>query len=73
MVTNLSLIQVGVGFSHGEGGGFDIELKAFPRDGKLIVLPPPADECADKGSEANGVATDAARATKAPAMGERAR
>lgn len=66
--------KVGVAFPHAEGGGFNIELKAFPRDGKLVVLPPQSDERADRGSEANGAAaTDAARTPKAPAARERSR
>ena len=65
--------KVGVAFPHAEGGGFNIELKAFPRDGKLVVLPPQADERTDKGSEANGAAADAVRTTKAPATRERPR
>lgn len=65
--------KVGVAFPHAEGGGFNIELKAFPRDGKLVVLPPQADERADKGSGENGAAADAVRAAKAPAARERSR
>jgi hypothetical protein len=38
--TARSWTKVGVAFPHAEGGGFSIELKAFPRDGKLVVLPP---------------------------------
>ena len=65
--------KVGVAFPHAEGGGFNMELKAFPRDGKLVVLPPQSEERADRGSEANGAAADAARTTKAPAARERSR
>jgi hypothetical protein len=32
--------KLGVAFPHADGSGFNIELKAFPHDGKLIVLPP---------------------------------
>lgn len=64
--------KVGVAFPHAEGGGFNIELKAFPRDGKLVVLPPQSEERADRGSEA-GAAADALRTTKAPAARERSR
>jgi hypothetical protein len=31
-------------FPHKEGLGFSIELKAFPIDGRLVVLPPDTDE-----------------------------
>jgi len=65
--------KVGVAFPHAEGGGFNIELKAFPRDGKLVVLPPQGEERADKGPEGNGGAADPARTAKAPATRERQR
>lgn len=65
--------KVGVAFPHAEGGGFNIELKAFPRDGKLVVLPPQNEERADRGSEANGAVGDAARTIKAPVARERSR
>jgi len=32
--------KVGVAFPHREGVGFNVELQAFPRDGRLVVLPP---------------------------------
>ncbi len=32
--------RIGAAFSHKEGPGFSIELKAFPIDGRLVVLPP---------------------------------
>jgi hypothetical protein len=32
--------KIGVAFPHKEGIGFSIELKAFPVDGRLVVLPP---------------------------------
>jgi hypothetical protein len=65
--------KVGVAFPHSEGGGFNIELKAFPRDGKLVVLPSQAEERAEWGSEANGAATEAMRTTKPTAVKERSR
>jgi hypothetical protein len=37
--------KIGAAFPHKEGLGFSIELKAFPVDGRLVVLPPdPADD-----------------------------
>jgi hypothetical protein len=37
--------KIGAAFPHKEGTGFSIELKAFPIDGRLVVLPPdPADD-----------------------------
>jgi hypothetical protein len=36
-------------FPHKEGPGFSVELKAFPVDGRLIVLPPdPTDDRSNK-------------------------
>ncbi len=32
--------RIGAAFPHKEGEGFNIELKAFPVDGRLVVLPP---------------------------------
>jgi hypothetical protein len=65
--------KVGVAFPHAEGGGFNIELKAFPRDGKLVVLPPQAEERAEKGSEANGASPAVTPTTPASATKERSR
>jgi hypothetical protein len=31
--------KIGAAFPHKEGIGFSIELKAFPVDGRLVVLP----------------------------------
>jgi hypothetical protein len=36
--------KIGAAFPHKEGNGFSIELKAFPIDGRLVVLPPDADD-----------------------------
>ncbi len=46
--------KVGVAFPHSEGIGFNIELKAFPRDGKLVVLPPPTDSADGRAPETTG-------------------
>jgi hypothetical protein len=32
--------RIGAAFPHKEGVGFNIELKAFPIDGRLVALPP---------------------------------
>ena len=32
--------KIGAAFPRKEGPGFSIELKAFPVDGRLVVLPP---------------------------------
>ncbi len=32
--------KIGAAFPHKEGSGFSVELKAFPIDGRLVVLPP---------------------------------
>jgi hypothetical protein len=36
--------KIGAAFPHKEGLGFSIELRAFPIDGRLVVLPPDTDE-----------------------------
>ena len=36
--------RIGAAFPHKEGIGFSIELKAFPVDGRLVVLPPDTDD-----------------------------
>jgi hypothetical protein len=38
-------MKIGAAFPHKDGIGFSIELKAFPIDGRLVVLPPdPTDD-----------------------------
>jgi hypothetical protein len=32
-------IKIGTAFPHKDGVGFNIDLRAFPRDGRLVVLP----------------------------------
>lgn len=39
-----SWTKIGAAFPHKEGIGFSIELKAFPIDGRLVVLPPDPDD-----------------------------
>jgi hypothetical protein len=36
--------KIGAAFPHKEGPGFSIELKAFPVDGRTVVLPPDNDD-----------------------------
>ena len=36
--------RIGAAFPHKEGLGMSIELKAFPIDGRLVVLPPDSDD-----------------------------
>jgi hypothetical protein len=36
--------KIGAAFPHKEGLGFSIELKAFPIDGRLVVLAPDGDD-----------------------------
>jgi hypothetical protein len=50
--------KVGVAFPHTEGPGFNIDLKAFPRDGKLVVLPP-QNETDDRATETRSKASGA--------------
>jgi len=42
--------RIGAAFPHKEGAGFNVELKALPVDGRLVALPPDADE----GNNRNG-------------------
>jgi hypothetical protein len=58
--------KVGVAFPHSEGIGFNIELKAFPRDGKLVVLPPQTDSTDDR-------TAGTARASKSSTAKDRSR
>lgn len=32
--------RIGVAFPHKEGAGLNVELRAFPVDGRLVLLPP---------------------------------
>ncbi len=36
--------RIGAAFPHKEDPGFSIELKTFPVDGRLVVLPPDNDD-----------------------------
>ena len=38
--TNKRWTKIGAAFPHKEGSGFSIELRAFPIDGRLVVLLP---------------------------------
>jgi hypothetical protein len=40
--------KIGAAFPHKEGPGFSIELKAFPIDGRLVVLRPDPDDNRNK-------------------------
>jgi hypothetical protein len=39
-----SWTKVGVAFPHHEGAGFNVELRALPTNGRLVVLPPSEEE-----------------------------
>jgi hypothetical protein len=43
--------KIGAAFPHKEGTGFSIELKAFPIDGRLVVLPPDLDDSSSRNSK----------------------
>ena len=32
--------RIGAVFAHGKGGGFTVQVNAFPLDGKIVCLPP---------------------------------
>jgi hypothetical protein len=36
--------KIGSAWSHAQGGGFNIELQALPMDGRIVLMPPPAEE-----------------------------
>jgi hypothetical protein len=40
--------KIGAAFPHKDGTAFSIELRAFPVDGRLVVLPPDNDENRNK-------------------------
>lgn len=42
-----SWLKVGVAFPHKEGPGFNLQLRALPVDGKLVMLPPDQDAAAE--------------------------
>lgn len=46
--TARSWTKIGVCFPHKDSTGFSVELRAFPVDGRLVLLPPRADEARDK-------------------------
>ncbi len=43
-----SWTKIGAAFPHKGGTGFSVELKAFPVDGRLVVLPPDQDDRSNK-------------------------
>ena len=43
-----SWTRIGVAFPHKDGTGFNINLRAFPVDGKLVMLPPNQEEADEK-------------------------
>ena len=71
--TGRNWTKVGVAFPHAESGGSNIELKAFPRDGRLVVLPPQSDEREDKSSEVKGAVAEAVSTAKPGAAKQRTR
>ncbi len=38
-----SWTKIGVAFPHADGRGYNVELRAFPQDGRLVLLPPASD------------------------------
>ena len=47
--------KVGVAFPHKEGTGYNIQLRALPVDGKLVVLPASASEDAETTAASHAV------------------
>ena len=44
--------RIGAAWPHASGEGFSIELEAFPVDGRLVLIPPKADESTPAEAEA---------------------
>jgi hypothetical protein len=63
--------KIGVAFPHADTGGFNIELRAFPRDGKLVVLPPQSEERDERKGASSS--SDTAVAAKPDASKDRSR
>jgi len=36
--------RIGAAFPHRDGTGFNIQLRAFPVDGRIVLLPPDGDD-----------------------------
>lgn len=43
--------KIGAAFPHKEGAGFNVELDAFPCDGRLVILPPRPHDSHDEANE----------------------
>jgi hypothetical protein len=39
--------RIGSAWAHKNGGGFNLELEALPVDGKIILMPPKAQDAAE--------------------------
>lgn len=39
--------RIGAAWAHNTGEGFNIELEAFPVDGRIVLVPPKADDIDD--------------------------
>ncbi len=46
--------KIGAAFPHSDGRGYNLELKAFPRDGRLVMLPPAGEEHENSTTPASG-------------------
>ena len=44
--------RIGVAFPHKEGAGLNVELRALPVDGRIVLLPPDPEGSSEAGSEA---------------------
>jgi hypothetical protein len=45
--------KIGAAFPHKDGNGLNVELRAFPCDGRLVVLPAQPDDTDPKPSDAS--------------------
>jgi hypothetical protein len=48
--------RIGAAWPHNSGAGFSIELEALPVDGRLVLIPPKADEADASTGEADAPA-----------------
>ena len=36
--------KIGTVWGHEKGSGFNVELQALPKDGRIVLMPPPTEE-----------------------------
>ena len=68
--------RIGAAFPHREGPGFNVQLRAFPVDGRIVLLPPDKDSHRRRGRQQGSLDPDAShrvtsRGRKAPLFSPR--